>query len=401
MRKLTILLAITIGLAAGCRHKAGTLTTETSIASEKMDGRLEAIEDSAKKANALQLQSQITRVVHPSGQTQAVDQESGVDAADDPAIWYNADNPGESRILGTDKQAGLGLYDLKGKLVFFHPTGRVNNVDLRYNFPMGNEKIALAAATERNANALVLYRVTADSLIALQKSPVPLDSAIIDDAYGCCMYYSAVKNRYYAFVGGKNGQVQQWLISNANDQIEASVVRQITFASQCEGMVADDEEGILYVAEEGHGIWKLSAEEDADNSRVLLANSDSLNTNIAYDLEGLDIFYAGENKGYLIASVQGNFSYAIFEKEKDNRYLGNFIIKASETIDGVEETDGLAVTNLALGAAYPSGMLVVQDGFNTEGDSDQPQNFKLLDWNAIAKQYNEPLKVAPSHIWWE
>lgn len=37
------------------------------------------------------------------------------DAADDPAIWRNAANPSESLIVGTDKRAGIHVYDLTGK----------------------------------------------------------------------------------------------------------------------------------------------------------------------------------------------------------------------------------------------------------------------------------------------
>ena len=36
------------------------------------------------------------------------------DAADDPAIVINFDNPADSLIFGTDKKSGVYLYDLKG-----------------------------------------------------------------------------------------------------------------------------------------------------------------------------------------------------------------------------------------------------------------------------------------------
>jgi len=53
------------------------------------------------------------------------------------------------------------------------------------------------------------------------------------------------------------------------------------------------------------------------------------------------------------------------------------------SLDGVQETDGLAVTSETLSADFPMGMLVVQDGYN-----DLPtehQNFKLVSWQAIAE----------------
>ena len=388
---------ITMAMTA-CYHR--NAKQNEVIQTTKMNGNQEAYEDSLKMANALSLQSQFKRVVFPKGETQAVDQKSGVDAADDPAIWYNANNPEESRILATDKKAGLALYNLSGKLIHFMPAGRVNNVDLRYNIPFKNKKIDIAAASERNLNALMLFEVKADSL-SLLCEPIRLDSNLIDEAYGCCMYYSKRKKAYYAFVCGKNGLLQQWRLINNAEKIMLKRVRDIHFSSQSEGMVADDEEGLLYVAEEGKAIWKMNAEEDASNEKTYLKESDSLNVSIAYDLEGLDIYYSGNNKGYLIASIQGNFSYAIFKKEGNNRYLGNFVIKSSNFIDGAEETDGLAICNLNLGSRYPNGLLVVQDGFNTKDDITVPQNFKLVDWADIAKKYDPTLRISPDYIWWE
>jgi len=400
MKQLILIIACATTLA-GCNYKSGTTVKQNIDTVHIMDGSTEAIEDSLKKANALQLQSQFKRVVRPKAQTVPVDQANGVDAADDPAIWFNTSQPGESRILGTDKQAGLALYNLQGELIDFKAAGRINNVDLRYNFPYQNKKITIAAASERNNTAIVLFEVNADSLSLLQNASTQLDTTIIDDAYGCCMYYSQLKNAYYVFIGGKNGNVQQWRLQADEGKIGLQPVRQISFASQCEGMVADDETSTLYVAEEGHGIWKLSAEEDGSVEKSLLDYSDSTNTHIAFDLEGLDIYYAGNGEGYLIASVQGNFSYAVFEKQDDNRYLGNFVIKSSASIDGVEETDGLAVSNLAMAPKFPNGLLVVQDGFNTENDTDYPQNFKLVDWADIGHQFNEPLKINTSYVWWQ
>lgn len=50
---------------------------------------------------------------------------------------------------------------------------------------------------------------------------------------------------------------------------------------------------------------------------------------------------------------------------------------------GAQETDGLAVTPVALGPQYPEGLLVVQDGFNAPKGS--TQNFKYIDWRKVPK----------------
>ncbi len=367
---------------------------------EKMDGKREAIEDSLKYANAVQLQSEFTYQVSPKIETEPVKEKAGVDAADDPAIWYNQENPDESRVLGTDKKSGLGLYNLQGKLIDFIASGKINNVDLRYNFPYRGNKIALAAATERINTAVVLYQITSDSIIALGK-PFKLDTAIIDDAYGLCMYQSPKTDNYYVFACGKNGNVQQLKVITVNNEVTLEVVRTITLASQTEGMAADDEEAVLYVAEEEKGIWKINAEPNAEDNRVLLEGSVGNNSHIAFDIEGLDIYYGGDKKGYLIASIQGNFSYAVFNKQNDNQYLGSFVVRSNEQIDGTEETDGLTVLNVALGEAFPNGLLVVQDGFNTDNGVDKPQNFKYIDWLDVATEFEDNLIVNPHYKVWE
>jgi len=53
------------------------------------------------------------------------------DAADDPAIWRNVDDPTKSLIIGTDKRAGLYVFGMDGSKKFFLPEGELNNVDVR------------------------------------------------------------------------------------------------------------------------------------------------------------------------------------------------------------------------------------------------------------------------------
>ncbi len=110
----------------------------------------------------------------------------------------------------------------------------------------------------------------------------------------------------------------------------------------------------------------------------------------------MTIYYAPQGKGYLIASSQGNFSYAIFERAGENNYITSFRI-VSGIIDGAEETDGIDVTNLSAGKAFSSGLFVVQDGFNFDSDEKQPQNFKFVSWDKIAEITDPPLLVTPSY----
>ncbi len=315
------------------------------------------------------------------------------DAADDPAIWFNRENPAKSLVIGTNKKGGINVYDLSGKELFYYPVGLVNNVDLRYDFTLTDgQKIDIVVATNRSDNSIEIHRIDPQTGALMNLAARKIISEV-GEVYGVALYKSASTGKYYVFVGGKMGETEQYeLLASENNTVDANLLRSFNFSSQSEGMVADDELGYLYIAEEDCCIWKIDAEPTKSFNPIKLAQSDSTNPKLSFDLEGLAIYYAKNKKGYLIASSQGNYSYAIFEREKDNQYLGSFSI-ASGIIDGVEETDGLDVTNLNLGPQFSQGLFVVQDGYNYKGDSLKNQNFKLIPWEQIASLFEPALLI--------
>lgn len=323
-------------------------------------------------------------VVYAYIETDPVLSVMGEDAADDPAIWYNSKSPEKSLVIGTNKKAGLHVYNLDGKELFFAPAGLVNNVDIRYGFELANGQLVdIVAATNRTDNSLTLMVIDGEtghlSDIAARKV-----YSKASEVYGFALYHNKSENKYFALIGGKLGEFEQYeLIAADDNKIDAVLIRSYQFPSQIEGIVADDELGYLYVGEENHCIWK--ADLNSDNSFIpqKLAMSDSTNPKISYDIEGLTIYYAENHQGYLIASIQGSYSYALFTRNGSNKYLGSFTIK-EQSIDAVEETDGLDVINLKLDDKFENGLLVVQDGFNYDADSLKTQNFKLVAWEKIA-----------------
>ena len=173
------------------------------------------------------------------------------------------------------------------------------------------------------------------------------------------------------------------MISNGQ-KIDLKLKRSVQFDSQTEGMVADNEYGFLYVGEEAKGIWKLDIDPASPKDKSHLINSDESNSNIVYDVEGLSMYKKGD-AGFLIASSQGNFSYAVFDRNGDNPYLGSFKITGNSSIDGAEETDGIDIVSDSLSPAFPRGMIVVQDGFNYKNGQLESQNFKYVDWMDLEK----------------
>lgn len=309
------------------------------------------------------------------------------DAADDPAIFIHPSNPDLHAMIGTDKQKGLIVFDTKGKIKHDYPFGNINNVDLRQGFPYNGSTITLVGGSNRSDNTIVLYSYQAETF---ELQPIPCDTirSLTDEVYGFC--FAAQSKAMYAFVVGKNGVVEQWKITEQNNRLHAELVRSVDMGDQCEGMVADDELGFLYVAEENRGIWKLSIDPKSTAAPELIVDLKA-NRALKADLEGLAIYYAPQRSGYLIASSQGNYAYAVFERSGTHSYLGSFKVKAG-VVDGSDETDGLDVTHLPFGAACPNGCLIVQDGKNKDSNNRLAnQNFKFISWEQIANTFQPNL----------
>ena len=305
------------------------------------------------------------------------------DAADDSAIWVDPKNPANSLIIGTDKKAGLNLYDMQGRVIQHLPDGKMNNVDLREDFMLGGQPVVLVTASDRTNKAVAIYRLDTEArrLVNVADGVQPTGQG---DPYGQCMYRSARSGKTYVFINDSNGEKRQWeLIDAANGRVRAERVRDFAFASQVEGCVADDASGLLFVAEEDVGLWRLSAEPDGGSAMTMVARI-SENPALKDDMEGVGLYDLGAGRGYLVASSQGNDSYAVFRREGDQAYLGSFIVVADgqRGIDGVSETDGLDVTSRNLGPGFEHGAMIAQDGRNVlPGEN---QNFKYVPWKSIA-----------------
>jgi 3-phytase len=327
--------------------------------------------------------SKAVKPVFASIETEPV--ESAQDAADDPAIWIHPTDPSRSVIIGTDKKQGLDVYDLAGKRVQSLPDGRMNNVDLRYGFRLGNQEVAIVAATNRTDQTLALYAVDANGRLSnVADGKIATGLA---DPYGICMYRNS-GGEYFVFANdGDSGAFKQWKLQARGDKVGAEVVREFQVGSQAEGCAADDARGLLYVAEEDVGLWRYSAEPTGGSQRTAV---DSVKDgHLTDDAEGVTIYYGAGDSGYLLVSSQGSNDYNVYRRDGDNAFMGKFAIaEQPKGIDGTSDTDGIDVTSASLGAAFPHGVFVAQDGKNTAPDA--PQNFKLVPWARIAKALNLP-----------
>ncbi len=330
-----------------------------------------------------------TRTVTATVETEPVD--DPCDAADDPAIWLNEEDPAASLIVATNKVRGLLVYALDGSVVSRLDSGRINNVDLRGGIRVGGAETIVVAGTNRTTMTLDILALDPASG---ELSPLgdPIDPEFADEPYGLCLYHSAASGDLYVFANAQDGAVGQWrLDDNGRGGLTGAPVRSWMLASQPEGCVADDANGWLFIGEEEAAIWRFDAEPTASTDRPTVVDRTTLGEpgggRLAADVEGLALYAppgGGARDGFLVASSQGNHTYVVYDRAPPHAYRGTFRIAGEGAIDGTEETDGIDLVAAPVGPDYPAGLLVVQDGFNYDPEGSRiNQNFKLVSWDDV------------------
>lgn len=309
--------------------------------------------------------------VPPRVETQPVP--SRGDAADDPAIWIHPEAPERSLVVATDKRSGLVVYDLAGKEVQYLPAGNLNNVDLRTG-AWGRDDLTVAVASARGPNEIVVLELDHDTG---RLRVVGRDEPVVDEPYGICMVLDD-RHRPWVVLNGKDGLFVQFEL---REDYSVAEVRRWRTETQPEGCVADDENGVLYVGEEGYGVWRLDA--DPGRPAQLVSFAAIEDGVLTADVEGLAL-YRTKGAPYLVVSSQGDDSYAVYDAAT-SAHLGSFRVGDHPQIDATSDTDGIAATSTPL-PGFPEGLLVVQDGENPGGN----QNFKLVSWTDVRRILGDP-----------
>lgn len=281
------------------------------------------------------------------------------DAADDICVWV-PNNPSQPIfIIGTDKKRGLETYNEKGARIFEKAFGRVNNVDL-WNSPIG----PLVVGSNRTHNSIDFYQLDSmnGSLKLLSRHKTDLD-----DVYGITVYNKDEEVR--VFITDKKGRIHQYQVELVDQFITVTLTGTYRFSSTVEGIKGDPFYQRLYVAEEDKGLWIIDLNSE-NQKRNKVHKTDK--KNLIPDLEGVALLDLSDGEGYLFVSVQGNNSYAIFDR-KTLDLIALFQITKGDVIGGVEETDGIEIVNRDKFSYF-----IVQDGLN-EGH----QNYKLVKLDEI------------------
>ena len=293
----------------------------------------------------------------------------GGDAVDDPAIWVNRNSPSQSLVVGNNKKGALEVYDLDGSLrqKITNPSGFWGNVDIRGDLVVASK------------NGMMIYRVDpklAQPLVLAKESSGHAST----NGEGLCLYDPGVSGLGGGLYGINNtrssARVRMHPLTDGDGDGRLTIgkhVREFYLGSETEGCVVDDSTGHLYIAEEDVAIWRydLTATGTGAPPRVRV---DSAGPRLAVDVEGLTL--AGT---YLIASAQNvanpHASWFNIYNKATFHLVRQVRVTAGRASDDCDQTDGIAATTASLGAGFPGGLFVCQDGYNA--DPTQNQNFKF------------------------
>ncbi|HME89780.1 MAG TPA: phytase, partial [Myxococcaceae bacterium] len=247
--------------------------------------------------------------------------------ARDSAIWLHPTDVTRSLIVGTDQFSGLALFQLGGGFLTQNTALQPISVDVRYNFPLGGQRVTLISASQRVPNGMIgTFTINTDGGTQLQDISVPSNITNVTpgtNIAGLALYRSPVTGSYFAFITDTTGGVQQWqLADDGSGHVNGSRVRVLSLSSAAEGCVVDDLNSQVYVAEESVGIWKLGAEPNAGSARTLVDSTDG--GHLVSPVKGLALYRTASGSGYLLASSQGDLTFAVYKRESGNAYLGSF-----------------------------------------------------------------------------
>ncbi|QGZ48701.1 phytase [Streptomyces sp. QHH-9511] len=390
------------------------------------------------------------------------DDEAGGNAdADDPAVWIDPTSPGRSIVIGTLKEAGLDVYGLDGRRLQHVAApaapgedaapGRFNNVDIVYGFELNGRKTDLALVSDRGRDRIRAFAID-PAAVAAGRAPLKdvtaadvrpvfaADESEVDDqrtAYGLAAF-SDEDEAYVVVSQREETRLRLLELEDRGGRVgyrtEDTLDLPATFIlpdgkawapcadpgerPQVEGMAVDQEEHVLYAAQEAVGLWRIDLDDEEFDTPEMIDRVREYGTPWTYDTaeeecvldtaadpgfggehlsadaEGVTVYHGADGAGYVLASSQGDNTYSVYGRLGDNDHLGSFAVTDGPAVDGVQHSDGATVVNVPLGRDFPKGLLVTHDGEATPSDGEREgTNFKLTPWDAVAGAFPEPLMV--------
>ncbi|MEO7996229.1 MAG: phytase [Gemmatimonadaceae bacterium] len=287
--------------------------------------------------------------------------------SDDPGIWVNRANPAQSFVVGTDKgdtNGGVYVFGLDGKIDHKRsvtPLQRMNNVDVEYGMAFGATQKDIAVGTERRRMMLRVFSLPEMKLVDGGGIPV-FDRDTSREPMGIALYKRPRDGQIFAIVGGKSGPTNgtylaQYALKFEGGKVTGTKVREFGNYSgkkEIEAILVDDALGYVYYSDEGFGVRKYYADPDSSSKELAVFAT----TGVKEDHEGLAIYAKDAKTGYIVLSDQGANRIHVFPREGANGNPNDHPLLAILPVRA-QQTDGLDITNEAMGPSFPHGMLAM------------------------------------------
>ena len=329
---------------------------------------------------ALLLAATLSRGAEISAKAGTVAVDGGADGV---AIWVHPSDPAKSAVLGARPGAGLAVFSLDGKLLqkLDFPKGGAGEVDVRDGFPLGGKRVSLVAGGVKGGQTLYACKMNPDTrqLEAILADPAMKTGV---QPYGSCLYHSRKTGKFFLFITSKSGDIEQYeMAGDGHGKVAPVKVRTIRHRvgkdNVIEACVADDPRGWVFFSQENKcKIWRYPAEPDGGDEPVLV---DMARIAPGDNVEGLAIARTGKDSGYLIASIQGSWTYKVYDRRPPHALIAQFKLKTANGKGIVQSHDCIEVVTQPLGADYPAGLFVTQNANNPDG-----YHFQLVSWKDIA-----------------
>ena len=296
---------------------------------------------------------------------------------DDMCIWIHPTDTAKSTVITSDKYDNkLFVYDLGGHPIQAISTIKPGNIDIRYGFPLQSKKVDIVVFNQREGGyKLLVYKVNSATR---RLERIDNGAIITGENYGGTLYHSPKTGKFYFLSTSETGSVEQYeLADDGTGKVTGTKVRSWTIG-KCEGAVADDQMGKIYIGEEAKGVWEVGGEPDDPVPGELVIQIGQ--HGLTGDVEGLAIYFLPDGDGYLIVSDQGQSQFKVYQRQGAHRFLGSF------SIQGSHETDGIDVCNMSLGSRFPKGLFACH---SARGN----RPVLVTPWEAVAGAMSPKLKV--------
>lgn len=300
------------------------------------------------------------------------------DGANHPAIWIDADELGNSLVLGASNESGIEVYTLDGERVAVQDGRPINLVDVQYNFPLDGQSVSLAVAFDPSSAELVAYVLNPENSSLTEVSTGGLETET--EIEGLCLYHSPLSGKFYVFVAG-TGVLQQWELFDRAGSVSGRKIRTVPVGLGASYCAVQDSNSSLFLAQETVGLWRINAEPESEAIPEPVDFVAPFGT-FEGDIKGVALIEFANGGGYLFASDADLNRIQVYDL-KGLGHVATIHTQAGNGVDEVNEPEGIAVTGLALSDAFPEGLMVLSDEDN-EGEN---TNFKLFSWRDVVQAY--------------